>query len=124
MKNLKVVRFLRGMSQQDLADVLRCSKSKVSALEQGDRSAGLEFINQCAEALGVDAKILTGDMCLLAVPLSWHDIHKDVRKRELIDVMNKSGTKVITRVFHEITEKFRRIAEKTTNQMISQPNPT
>ena len=112
MKNLKILRFLKGMSQQDLADALRCSKTKVSALEQCERDADLETIAKCAEIFDIDPGVLTGDMCLLAVPSSWHDIYTDARKREIINAMNSHGTKMLTRIFHEVIEAFQKAADR------------
>ena len=112
MKNLKVLRFLKGMSQQDLADKLKCSKTKVGALELGDREADLDTIRRCAKIFDIEPAILTGDMCLLAVPSSWHDIYTDTRKREIINAMNSYGTKMLTRIFHEVIEAFKNAADR------------
>ena len=106
MKNLKILRFLKGYSQQDLADRLRCSKSKISALETGHRTASIEMLNKCARVLEVDIGVLMGDMCLIPVPLSWGDIYKDVRKRTIIDRINAYDSKALTRVFDKTIERM------------------
>ncbi len=57
---LKELRASRGMSQQDLADIIEMSKSSVNMYERGEREPGIETLEALADFFDVDIDYLLG----------------------------------------------------------------
>jgi transcriptional regulator with XRE-family HTH domain len=56
--NLKRLRTLAGLSQEELADRARLHRTYISSVERGQRNVSLENIFQLAKALGADPRDL------------------------------------------------------------------
>ena len=52
--NVKVLRSLRGLTQEELAETADMKRTQISALERGHRGVQMETIDRLAKALGVD----------------------------------------------------------------------
>jgi len=59
--NLRKIRNSRGMSQEELADLLGTSKQVISRYETAQRSPKVSTVAEYAEKLGVSISELTGD---------------------------------------------------------------
>lgn len=57
---LRELRTNRGMTQQNLADALRISKSSVNMYERGEREPGIDMLENIADYFNVDIDYLTG----------------------------------------------------------------
>ena len=57
---LKYLRLRAGYSQQDLADLLKISKSTIGMYEQGRRSPDYETLEKIADIFNVDMNFLMG----------------------------------------------------------------
>lgn len=60
-ENLRKIRIERGMSQEELADLLGTSKQVISRYETSQRSPKVSTVAEYAEKLGVRIATLTGD---------------------------------------------------------------
>lgn len=52
--NLKEVREARGISQDQLADILGCTRSYISGVENGDRNLSLKSVEMICERIEMD----------------------------------------------------------------------
>ena len=59
-KILRLLRNERNMSQQDLADVLKISKSAINMYERGERQPNFETLEIIADFFNVDIDFLLG----------------------------------------------------------------
>src|SRR5579871_1895445 len=59
---LRAVRRLHGLTQQELADLAKVSKSLISKVEQGTRPGSWELAIAVARAVRVDAAALLGEV--------------------------------------------------------------
>lgn len=59
-ERFKELRKSRKLSQQNLADLLRTSKSSVNMYERGEREPGLEMLEAIADFFNVDMDYLLG----------------------------------------------------------------
>lgn len=57
-ENLKRTRQMRGLSQEQLADIAELDRSYVSSCERGQRNATVKTLERLAAALGVPASQL------------------------------------------------------------------
>lgn len=57
---IKELRVSRKLSQQELADLLKISKSSVNMYERGEREPGLDLIEAIADFFNVDLDYLMG----------------------------------------------------------------
>lgn len=60
-ENLRKIRNLRGMSQEEFADLLGTSKQVISRYETAQRSPKVSTVAEYAAKLGVSISELTGD---------------------------------------------------------------
>lgn len=60
-RRLKVLRVLRGWSQEDVARPLEVQRATVARWETGDRSPSVEIIAALAEVFGVKAGYFFGE---------------------------------------------------------------
>ena len=60
-ENLRKIRNMRGMSQEEFADLLGTSKQVISRYETAQRSPKVSTVAEYAEKLGVSISELTGD---------------------------------------------------------------
>ena len=51
-------RIKRGMTQQNVADVIKCSRTFITQWESGDRSPSMEQLEQLSRLFGVDLEEL------------------------------------------------------------------
>lgn len=59
-RNLRVLRKLRGWSQEDMAEQCGLHRTYVGAIEREERNVTLETLKQLADALGVtSAELIT-----------------------------------------------------------------
>lgn len=59
-RNLRVLRKLRGWSQEDMAEQCGLHRTYVGAIERGERNVTLATLKQLADALGVtSAELIT-----------------------------------------------------------------
>ena len=58
---LRELRNSRKMSQQELADCLKISKSSINMYERGEREPGLDMLEAIADFFNVDLDYLTGN---------------------------------------------------------------
>ena len=101
MKNLKIVRIWRGMSQDCLARDASCSQTTVSESERGVRTNNRPGLaDRFANALEVSREILEDDITLIPVPKRWEGIHKEPRFKTIIDELLSLTTDDLTRYFH------------------------
>ncbi len=59
-ERFKQLRQERGLTQQELADVLKISKSSVNMYERGEREPGFETLEAIADFFNVDMNFLLG----------------------------------------------------------------
>ena len=59
-KRLKELRKRKGLSQQQLADILRISKSSVNMYERGEREPSIDTLEAIADHFNVDMDYLLG----------------------------------------------------------------
>lgn len=59
-ERLKQLRQSKGLSQMDLAKLLKISKSSVNMYERGEREPGLETLEKIADLFNVDLDYLLG----------------------------------------------------------------
>jgi transcriptional regulator with XRE-family HTH domain len=59
-KIFKLLRLEKNLSQQDLADRLKISKSSVSMYERGEREPDFEMLENIADLFNVDIDFLLG----------------------------------------------------------------
>jgi len=52
-RNLRAIRLDRGLSQEDLAEVLHVHRTYIGGLERGERNVSLRSLERLAEGLGV-----------------------------------------------------------------------
>lgn len=57
---LRELRNSKGLSQQQLADIVGMSKSSINMYERGDREPGLELLEAFADYFNVDMDYLVG----------------------------------------------------------------
>lgn len=57
---VKELRMSRKLSQQELADYLKISKSSVNMYERGEREPGLDLLEEIADFFNVDMDYLIG----------------------------------------------------------------
>lgn len=57
---LRELRNIKGLSQQQLADIVGMSKSSINMYERGDREPGLELLEAFADYFNVDMDYLMG----------------------------------------------------------------
>lgn len=57
-RNLRVLRALRGLSQEALADAAGIDRTYVSALERRKYSVSIDRLDQLAKQLGVEPYVL------------------------------------------------------------------
>ena len=57
-KKLKEVRFMKGLSQGDVARILGVHRTYISGLERGVRNPSLLTVQKVAKALGIKSKEL------------------------------------------------------------------
>ena len=57
---LRLLRDSRGLTQQQLADMLSISKSSVNMYERGEREPGFETMESIADLFNVDMNYLLG----------------------------------------------------------------
>ena len=53
-RNIRVLRRERGLSQEDLADVLGVHRTYMGGVERGERNLTLRTLERLADRLGVD----------------------------------------------------------------------
>ena len=61
-KKLRSLRLKRGLSQEELAELARCSRNYVSIVENGHKVASLDAIVRFARALEVKPADLMADI--------------------------------------------------------------
>ena len=59
--NIKTIRQMQGMSQQDLADIIGVTQSYISIYESGMRTPGNETLQKIAGGLGVSVELLKAE---------------------------------------------------------------
>ncbi len=69
-KRLKKLRVEKGITQQELADIVGCSKVSISRYESGLREFGIEDIDKLCNYFNVDADYL---LCLTNTKISQRD---------------------------------------------------
>lgn len=52
-ENLRIIRLLRNLSQEELADLVGMDRSYVSGIERGERNISLDTLERIARALGL-----------------------------------------------------------------------
>jgi transcriptional regulator with XRE-family HTH domain len=57
---LRELRKVHGLSQQELADRLKISKSSINMYERGEREPGIDTLENIADFFNVDLSYLTG----------------------------------------------------------------
>lgn len=57
---IKEIRELRGLTQQELADMIGCSGGHLSMLERGKKRVNYDHLNRLSNALQVDPHELIG----------------------------------------------------------------
>jgi transcriptional regulator with XRE-family HTH domain len=60
-KNLRAFRLAKGLSQEELADLLGFHRTYVGGLERGERNVTLRTLSRLARELGVDPLSLLRD---------------------------------------------------------------
>lgn len=123
---LKQLRIERGLTQQQLADILNISKSSINMYERGEREPGFETLEAIADVFNVDMNFLLGkshvkNQLLEDTPLSKTDelIKDDPLAGQLFAAYGKvkeefSQAEIddITMIMEMIAEKKRRKREK------------
>lgn len=59
--NIKTIRQIKGMSQEDLADAMGVTQAYISIYECGQRKPGEDVLNKIAKELGVSADLLKSE---------------------------------------------------------------
>jgi len=72
-KRIKMVRRKRGYTQAQLSEVVECSTSYISYVEQGHKSLSLEMFVLVANALNVSSDELLSDCLENTIAVSNHD---------------------------------------------------
>lgn len=97
----EMLRYLRqraGYSQQDLADILKISKSTIGMYEQGRRSPDYETLERIADIFNVDMNFLMGGKSDDSTPDYYYDdeamraaefLHKNPEYKVLMDASRK-----------------------------------
>lgn len=57
-KRIRTVREIRGLSQEELADLAHLHRTYIGGVERGERNVSLVSIWRIADALGVDPSVL------------------------------------------------------------------
>ena len=71
-ERIKNLRKVKGLTQQQLAEITNLSQSYISAIEQGTKTPTLFTLDQIARALGVDSLDILASRELSAQELITH----------------------------------------------------
>lgn len=86
-KRIQALRDIVGISPEEMAKATKISVEEYLELERGEKDFGFTFLNNCAEALGVDiVELLTGEN----PHLSHYSV---VRKGKGLDIKRRAGFK-------------------------------
>lgn len=96
---LRYLRLRAGYSQQDLADILKISKSTIGMYEQGRRKPDFETLEKIADIFNVDMNFLIGNVKVdESTPDYYYDdeamkaaefLHKNPEYKVLMDASRK-----------------------------------
>lgn len=81
--NLVYLRQRSGLSQQDVANYLKCSRSRIGMFETGNREPNIETLEALADLFNVDIDFLTGRIA----SNEW-SYHFRQRLNEIISIQN------------------------------------
>ncbi len=109
---LRELRNSRKLSQQELADYLKISKSSVNMYERGEREPGLDTLEEIADFFNVDMDYLTGKTSEIKNFDNWNKIDTDRLSNEA-ETFDKIGevfgkqTAELVHIFNELNEEGR-----------------
>lgn len=95
-KNVKQIRLLRGLSQQNLADDLDKSVNLVSLLENGKTGLSVQTIIDICKALNVDANAIFKGV----IPMA--DIEEDAFIIDSLNLFDKNDKAMVTNLINYI----------------------
>lgn len=98
---LRELRNSRKLSQQELADRLKISKSSVNMYERGEREPGLDTLEAIADFFNVDMDYLTGKTSEIK---NFENYHKDEILNKVKEVFGKQTAKLV-HIFIELNEE-------------------
>lgn len=82
-ERIKSLRIEKGLSQQELADMIGASKSLICCYENGKRNPSLENIIAFIQIFGVDADYLLGSDSLVKISSSDNVTYAPITKEEI-----------------------------------------
>jgi transcriptional regulator with XRE-family HTH domain len=113
--NMKVLRDLRGLGQQELADGVRVSRRTIARIEAGQiGDPGFTQVKRLAAYLGVSVDLFTEEPLSLVsvpVPARLDGLLKGARAPQMLDALVKAAT---SHDRAEISESRERVATQST----------
>ena len=94
-ERLKLVRKNKGLSQQELADMIGASKSLISCYESGKRNPSLENIISFMEIFGVSSDYLLGADNLIKTVEDDSEKYYLLTKEEIIFINELKKNKLV-----------------------------
>lgn len=94
-ERLKLVRKNKGLSQQELADMIGASKSLISCYESGKRNPSLENIISFMEIFGVSSDYLLGADNLIKTVENDSEKYHLLTKEEIIFINELKKNKLV-----------------------------
>lgn len=86
---LRELRNSRKMSQQELADCLKISKSSINMYERGERDPGLDMLEAIADFFNVDLDYLTGKTLQLKTFENWDKTYNSEKMSKESETFDK-----------------------------------
>jgi len=109
---LKKIRIEKGLTQQNLADMIGASKSLISCYENGKRTPSLENVISFMEIFGVSPDYLLGADHLIKTAVKEEERYAPVTNEELIFINEIKSNKLVYNILFEDPKRGAELIKK------------